>query len=158
MSAGAERGDSALDALDQRIIDALRLDGRIPYKQLAQRLDVNEATLRARVRRLEESSAMRVVAVTDYEAAGYGMLLAVGVQVEGRPAAAVAADLARIPEVFSVCEVVGVPDIETLLVAKDQAGLTALLTETLANVPGVRKLLPSHAVDVLKNQPDWVPF
>jgi hypothetical protein len=28
----------------------------------------------------------------------------------------------------------------------------------LANISGVRRLTPALAVDVLKNQPDWVPF
>jgi Lrp/AsnC family transcriptional regulator for asnA, asnC and gidA len=30
--------------------------------------------------------------------------------------------------------------------------------ERLAAVPGVRRLTPALALDVLKNQPDWVPF
>ncbi len=158
MTTASAQGAHALDSLDHRIVDALRHDGRVSFKELANQLGANEATLRARVKRLEESGAVRVVAVTDYEAAGYTMMLAVGVTVEGRNAAEVAADLAQIPEVFSVCEVVGGPDIETLVVAHDQAGLNTLLTKTLAGVPGVRKLLPAHAVDVLKNQPDWVPF
>ncbi len=153
-----EKSEHTLDALDHKIIAALRSDGRIPFKQLAESLGANEATLRARVRRLEDSNSVRVVAVTDYEAAGYSMMLAVGVQVDGRRVADVAADLAAVPEVFSVCEVVGGLDIETLVVARDQESFNTLLTETLAQVPGVRKLLPSHAIDVLKNQPDWVPF
>ena len=107
---------------------------------------------------MEETNTLRLVAVTDVEAAGFGMLLAVGVTVENRSPNAVARDLAAIPEVFSVNVVVGAQDIEILVVAEDARDLNHLLAETLAAIPGVRRLTPALAVDVLKNQPDWVPF
>jgi DNA-binding Lrp family transcriptional regulator len=147
-----------LDDTDQAIIALLRADGRMPYRAIARELDVSENTVRARVRRMEESDTMRVVAVTDIEAAGYGMLLAIGVQVEGQSPEAVAHEMAVIPEVFSVSVVVGAQDIEILVVAQDQAALNELIANKLGAVPGVRRLTPALALDVLKNQPDWVPF
>ena len=92
------------------------------------------------------------------EAGGFGMLLAIGVEVENRAPEAVARDMARLQQVFSVNVVVGAQDIEILVVARDQADLDSLLSETLVGIPGVRRLTPALAVDVLKNQPDWVPF
>lgn len=148
----------ALDDTDQAIIALLREDGRMPYRAIARELDIAENTVRARVRRMEESDTLRLVAVTDIEAAGYGMLLAIGVQVEGRSPETVAREIAAIPEVFSVNVVVGAQDIEILVVAKDQASLNALITDKIGAVPGVRHLTPALALDVLKNQPDWVPF
>ena len=79
-----------LDDTDEAIIELLRQDGRMPFRAIARELDIAENTVRSRVRRMEESDTMRVVAVTDIEAAGYGMLLAIGVQVEGRAPEAVA--------------------------------------------------------------------
>ncbi len=147
-----------LDAEDQAIIALLRQDGRLPYRSIARELGLTEATVRARVRRLEESNTMRVVAVTDIEAAGFGMLLAIGVQVENRSPEDVARELATIPEVFSVNVVVGAHDIEILVVAQDQADLDQLVNGRLALLSGVRRLTPALALDVLKNQPDWVPL
>lgn len=147
-----------LDDTDHRIIALLRTDGRLPYRSIARELGLTEATVRARIRRLEESRTMRVVAVTDIEAAGYGMLLAIGVQVESRSPEDVARELAAIPEVFSVNVVVGAQDLEILMVAEDQDALHRLLQDRIATTAGVRRLTPSLAVNVLKNQPDWVPF
>ena len=158
LAASSAQAHIELDATDQSIIDQLREDGRKPYRAIARELGITEATVRARVKRLEESNTMRVVAVTDIEAAGYGMLLAVGVQVENRSPEAVAVDLAAIDQVFSVNVVVGNHDIEILVVTEDASSLNELLSTTLGAVPGVRRLTPSLAVDVLKNQPDWVPF
>ena len=147
-----------LDDTDQGIIALLRSDGRMPYRAIARDLALTEATVRSRVRRLEESNTMRVVAVTDIEAAGYSMLLAIGVQVENRSPEAVARELAELPEVFSVNVAVGAHDVEILVVAEDQAALNDLSGRRLPAVPGVRRLTPALALDVLKNQPDWVPF
>ena len=147
-----------LDDIDHSIIDLLRADGRLPYRALARELELTEATVRSRVKRLEESGTMRVVAVTDIEAAGYQMLLAIGVQIEDRSPADVARDLAKIPEIFSVNVVVGTHDVEILVVAEDLDALNALQARMLSTVPGIRRLTASLAIDVLKNQPDWVPF
>jgi Lrp/AsnC family transcriptional regulator for asnA, asnC and gidA len=147
-----------LDSTDERIVELLREDGRMPYRTLARELDLTEATVRARVRRLEDSNVMRVVAVTDFEAVGYEFMLAVGVQVEHRSPEDVALELAGFAEVFSINVVIGTYDLELLVVAENQAALTELIYERLASLPGVRRLVPSIAVNVLKNQPDWVPF
>lgn len=148
----------SLDEVDHAIIDLLRSNGRLAYRAIARELSLTEATVRARVKRLEESGTMRVVAVTDIEAAGYQMLLAIGVQVENRSPLDVATDLAEIPEIFSVNVVVGAQDIEMLMVAQDHGALNYLLSKVLREVSGIRRLTPSLALDVLKNQPDWVPF
>lgn len=147
-----------LDEIDNAIIDLLRKDGRMPHRAIARELDIAENTVRARVRRLEDSNTMRVVAVTDIEAAGYGMLVAIGVQVEGRSPEAVAREMAAIHEVFSVNVVVGAHDVEVLAVAQDQTALNDLIENQLGNMQGVRRLTPALALDVLKNQPDWVPL
>jgi Lrp/AsnC family transcriptional regulator, regulator for asnA, asnC and gidA len=149
---------AALDETDWRLIELLRADGRMPFRALADALGVAETAVRARVRALESSGCMKVVAVADAAASGYELLLAVGVEVDERPALDVAEALAAIPEVFSVCLVVGTYDIELLIVARDHGHVSQLVTETIVQVPGVRRIHAGLAVDVLKNQPDWVPF
>ena len=42
--------------------------------------------------------------------------------------------------------------------AEDQTALAELIYQRLATVPGVLRVVPALAVDVLKNQPDWVPL
>ena len=149
---------AAVDDVDRRLIELLRVDGRMAFRALGEALGLTESSVRARVRQLEAAGFMKVVAVADAAAAGFELLLAVGVQVEGRPALEVAEALAALPEVFSVSQVVGTCDIELLMVARDHEHLAELVTATLVRIPGVRRILTGLAVDVLKNQPDWVPF
>ncbi|SNS39205.1 transcriptional regulator, AsnC family [Sphingomonas laterariae] len=158
---GRGGGDAAtyeLDEVDEKIIAALRHSGRIANRDLARIVDVNEATVRTRLRRLEESDSVRVVAMRDLSAMGYECLAAVGVQVKGRSAAAVGHDLAQLEEVVTVNVSIGTHDVEAQVVARDLADLDRLLTHVIAHVPGVEKIVPGLALKVLKYTPDWAPL
>jgi Lrp/AsnC family transcriptional regulator for asnA, asnC and gidA len=147
-----------LDAIDQKIIAILRKDGRATNQELARRLGMAAATVSARIRRLESSKAMKVVAVTDFAAIGYKVLLAVGVQVQGRPAEHVAQDLAKLPEVFSVHVVTGARGIETLVALHDFDELHSLLLRDMAKIKGIRSIECGIAAEVVKYNFEVAPI
>ena len=147
-----------LDAIDQKIIAILRKDGRATNQELARRLGMAAATVSARIRRLESTKAMKVVAVTDFAAIGYKVLLAVGVQVQGRPAEHVAQDLAKLPEVFSVHVVTGARDIETLVALHDFDELHSLLLRDIAKIKGIRSIECGIAADIVKYNFEVAPI
>jgi len=147
-----------LDAIDQKIIAILRKDGRATNQEVARRLGMAAATVSARIRRLEASKAMKVVAVTDFAAIGYKVLLAVGVQVQGRPAEHVAQDLAKLPEVFSVHVVTGARDIETLVALHDFDELHSLLLRDMAKIKGIRTIECGIAAEVVKYNFEVAPI
>jgi Lrp/AsnC family transcriptional regulator for asnA, asnC and gidA len=147
-----------LDPIDEKIIAAMRRDGRVSNRELAQLINVNEGTVRARLRRLEETNTMRVVAIRDLSAMGFEHLCAVGVQVKGRRVTEVAADLAAVPQVLTVNVTLGGHDLEIQLVAHDIDEMGHLLTEVLSRVPGVARLTPSLALKVLKYESQWAPL
>ena len=146
-----------LDELDLKIIAALKADGRATNQDIARGLKLAPATVSARIRRLEELNAMRVVAVTDFAALGLDVLLAVGIEVQGRAAEDVAAELAKLPEVFAVHLVTGARDIEILVALRDFAGLQPFLLEDVAAVRGIRSLTAGIAVDIVKFEFDRTP-
>jgi len=157
----ARRGNAAsfdIDDLDEKIIAALRDNGRIATRDLARVVGVKEATVRAHLRRLEDNNIVRVVAMRDLAALGYDCLSAVGIQVKGRPAADVAADLAKIDQVITAAVSIGTHDLEIQVVARDLQELDALLTGVIAKVDGVDQLYPSVALKVMKYVSEWAPF
>jgi Lrp/AsnC family leucine-responsive transcriptional regulator len=103
-----------------------------------------------RIRRLEQINAMRVVAVTDFSALGYKVLLAIGIEVQGRRAEDVCNDLAALPEVFAAHIVTGARDIEILVALHDFDELEPFLTRDIAQVAGIRSLSAGIAADVIK--------
>ena len=146
-----------LDELDLKIIAALKADGRATNQNIARSLKIAPATVSARIRRLEELNAMRVVAVTDFSALGLDVLLAVGIEVQGRAAEDVAEELAKLPEVFAVHLVTGARDIEILVALSDFAQLQPFLLQDVARVRGIRSLTAGIAVDIVKFEFDRTP-
>jgi Lrp/AsnC family transcriptional regulator for asnA, asnC and gidA len=147
MSAGA---DYELDDVDRHIIAALQADGRATNQKIARSLKISPATVGARIRRLENVNAMRVVAVTDFAALGYQVLLAVGIEVQGRAAEEVAEELAALEEVFAVHLVTGARDIEILVALHDLEELKVFLLQDIAKIRGIRALSAGIAADVIK--------
>jgi Lrp/AsnC family transcriptional regulator for asnA, asnC and gidA len=139
-----------LDDIDRHIIAALKADGRATNQRIARSLKISPATVGARIRRLENVNAMRVVAVTDFAALGYQVLLAVGIEVQGRPAEEVAQELAALEEVFAVHVVTGARDIEILVALHDLKELETFLLRDVAKIRGIGSLSAGIAADVIK--------
>lgn len=150
--------DFQIDDIDQSIIAELRVDGRATNQQIANKLGLTAATVSTRIKRMEDANKLRVVAVSDFSAHGYNLLMQVAVEVDGRAAADVAADLAKIPEVFAVHLVTGRYDIDMLVALKNYDDLSELMLNRLAEVSGIRSMLPAIAVDILKYKFDVAPI
>jgi Lrp/AsnC family transcriptional regulator for asnA, asnC and gidA len=147
-----------LDDIDRRIIAALKSDGRATNQRIARSLRISPATVGARIRRLENMNAMRVVAVTDFAALGYKVLLAIGIEVQGRPAQQVAQELAALPEVFAAHLVTGARAVEILVALHDLDELEGFLLRDLAKIRGIRTLAAGVAADVIKYDFDRAPI
>jgi Lrp/AsnC family leucine-responsive transcriptional regulator len=147
-----------LDDIDRRIIAALRSDGRATNQRIARSLRISPATVGARIRRLENMNAMRVVAVSDFAALGYQVLLAIGIEVQGRPAQEVAQELAALPQVFAAHLVTGARAVEILVRLHDLDELEGFLLRDLAKIRGIRTLAAGVAADVIKYDFDRAPI
>lgn len=150
--------DFEVDEIDQSIINELRADGRATNQQIATKLGLTAATVSTRIKRMEDANKLRVVAVSDFSAHGFNLLMQVAVEVEGRPASDVAADLAKLPEVFAIHLVTGRYDIDMLVALRDYDELAELMLNRLAGVSGIRSMLPAIAVDILKYKFDVAPI
>jgi Lrp/AsnC family transcriptional regulator for asnA, asnC and gidA len=120
-----------LDALDHRLIAALRQNGRAPFRRLATELGVSEATLRNRYARLVEGNVLAVTAVTNPMALGYDATAMLGLSVNGPPDA-VADELSRWEEAVYVVVVAGRFDLLVELVAHDRRHLLELMNRIRA--------------------------
>ena len=155
---GRDAAEFETDEMDERIIAALRQNGRIANRDLARDMEVNEATVRTRLRRLEDANMIRIVAMRDLSAMGFEHLAPVGVQVKGRPAVAVGEDLAKIERVITVNAAIGTHDLEIQVVAETLEEMQQLLTHVIAKIDGVERIFPSLALKVFKYNPEWAPL
>ena len=155
--AGLKTNEYIPDDLDMKIIRLLQEDGRTSTQDIAKQLNSTSSTIRKRIRRLEDTGTMKVVAVTDFAAAGYDLLLAIGIEVDSRSAEDVAMDLAELPEVFSVNLTTGANDIELLVGARSFDELSVFLHKEVAGIEGIGRLSPGLTIEVYKYQSEMVP-
>lgn len=148
----------SLDAQDRSIIEILRTNGRATNLDIAKQLSVTPATISSRLQKLEDARAMRVVAVTDFAALGYNVIIAVGVKVRGRDTQEVGRDLAKFPEVLSVNMMNGANDLELLVALHDFADVQQFLYDHIAGIRGVAELDAGIAVDIVKFEFNVVPL
>ena len=147
-----------LDDLDKALIEHLRIDGREGNRSLGAKLKVNEVTVASRLRRLEESGMMRVVAVTDIQLFGHREFAFAMVNAGGRAIDEVAADLAKLPEAVSVTVCTGRFDIVVPILGRDRLHIAELFGKVLPKIRGVRSVHGSMALDVLKYDSKWSLF
>ncbi|MGW5113457.1 Lrp/AsnC family transcriptional regulator [Nocardia sp. NPDC004123] len=144
-----------LDELDRALLARLRVDGRETNRSLANALGINEITVAARIRRLEECDVMRVVAVTDMRVFGHREFAFAALNVSERPALQIAADVAALPESISVTITTGRHDLIVPILGRDRTHLAELLGVTLASIPGVDQVRGYPVLDVLRFDSDW---
>ncbi len=152
------KSDFTFDDTDRLIVAELRKNGRATNQQIAERLGLTATTVSSRIRRMEDANQLRVVAVSDFAAHGYDVLMQLAIEVDSRPASEVAHELAKFPEVFAVHIVTGRYDIDALVVLHDFEDMAHFLLDQLSSIRGIRKITPAIAVDILRYQFDVAPI
>ncbi len=130
--AGSRQRDTALlnDSLNQEIIQALQKDGRTPFAEIAQKLNVSEGTIRNRVNAMKSSGSLRIVAVTDSGVSEYRTEAMVGIRVaSGHRPESVAARLSALEEIVYVVWVSGNYDLLIEIVTDDRKTFLSMLSE-----------------------------
>jgi Lrp/AsnC family transcriptional regulator for asnA, asnC and gidA len=153
VSRGAVKRPSSLDDLDGKIVAALQANGREPFRAMAARFGVSEATIRNRYGRLTESGAMQVTAVTNPMGMGYDAQALIGITVEGSPER-VTDVLAGWREAIYVVIVAGRFDVLVELVARDRRNLLELINR-VRTLDGVTSSETFVYLDLAKQLFDW---
>lgn len=141
-----------IDALDQRIIEALQENGRESFRGIAAQLGVSEATIRARYARLCADDILQVVGVTNPLGLGFEQAL-VGVKTAGSPQP-VADEIASWEEADYVVITAGQYDLVVELVAADRRELLEL-TNRMRAIEGVVSTETFLYLGMVKQLYDW---
>ena len=130
-----------MDEIDRLILAVLAEDGRISNADLAARVGLSPSPCLRRVRRLEESGAIRGYrAVVDPAAIGRGLRVLVGVRLGRHSQAEVTAferAVTRLPEIVHVHHVTGNFDYLLHVEVADLTAYEQFHSARLADLPGV---------------------
>ena len=148
---GADDGQmAALDDIDLRILAALRADGRLSMRALADKLHISRANAYTRVERLEFSQVITgYTATVDPRRCGYGLSAYVFLKIAQQSWKAVRREVLSIPEVDHAALVSGEHDIMLLVRTRDAAALRDVVLTRLQGMPEVAS---THTVLIFDEQ------
>jgi DNA-binding Lrp family transcriptional regulator len=128
----------ALDDVDRSIVRALRRDGRMSMRALAQELHISRAATYSRVQRLESAGVITgYTAIIDPERYGHGVSAYVYLKIAQRTWKPLRDRLMQIGQVEHAALVSGGTDIVLLVRARDVRALRDLVLERLHTMPEV---------------------
>lgn len=140
---------SSLDALDYGIVRELQEEGRRAFREMARNLAVPEATIRARVKRMQEMGTLQILAFIDPSKLGFAKLALLFVTVTAQDHQQVVDTLGRWPEVSYLSTTLGSSDICAQVLCRDEETLWALQQKVRA-LPGVQHVRTTQEVTVHK--------
>lgn len=143
-----------LDSIDRRIVAALQDDGRLSNVELAERVGLSPSPCLRRVKRLERDGYLQGYrAVLQRGRIGLGFTVFLGVKIEGhanKDAVAFQDEIIAMPEVVSCHLISGEVDYLLEVVVPDLDHYRAFLVEKLLEMPIVREVRSSIAIETLK--------
>lgn len=141
----------ALDDLDWKILDELRVNGRASYGAIAKKVGLSETGTRHRVNRLIKASICEITVTIDARRIGLNAIASVGVHVEGATEPVVN-ELAAVPEVAFLARTLGNYDIIAELFCRDIEELTSVIENKVRRIEGVT----SVDVNLITDMPKFI--
>lgn len=140
-----------LDDLDKKILQALQQDGRISFADLSRKLDTAEATIRFRVKRLEDNKVItRFAALVDPSKVGLGVSGAILLKIDPAHLEDACKQLTVFSEVVYLFQSTGEYDIVSVIFAHDLEHLNDVVRRAKLIV-GVKDARVSVTTRFLKN-------
>lgn len=140
-----------MDEIDFAILGILQRDGRTPYTDIAQKLNISEGTVRHRVNRLLKQGALEIVGVVDPQQAGFDTQAIVAVSVQPSELERAAKKITELAEVTYMVMVSGEFDLFVEVVCRNREHLMNFLSHALLQVPGVQRTQTFMVLKAYKN-------
>jgi Lrp/AsnC family transcriptional regulator for asnA, asnC and gidA len=144
---------SPMDDLNRAIVEMLRHDGRMPFINIAKRLEVSEGTVRNRVSWMKRAGMLRIVAIADPMAVNYKADAMLGIKVGPKTTPRkVAERLALNSQVVYALWVSGRFDLLIEIVCDDEEGLNRFLENQVYGAGDIASVEVMGGLQMFKNQ------
>ncbi|TPW78506.1 Lrp/AsnC family transcriptional regulator [Schumannella sp. 10F1B-5-1] len=147
----------AIDVIDRKIIDQLRLDGRRSFGEIGRYVGLTEGSVRARYKRLLSLGVVQVVGMPNSTRMGW-VEAHLSIRVRGATAESVARTLSGFAEVKYVGTCIGSFDLIADVRCETSDDLGRFLTETVRRVQGIEAIETATVMEVLKDEYVWAGF
>lgn len=142
--------DIMIDEKDRMIINMLLEDGKLTYSEIARRMNLTEAAVRKRVKKLEEIGVIRGYKVKiNPKFLGYGSVSLIGINTEPEDVLRVANELVKKDWVKSLMLAAGDHMILAEVWARDNMQLKEYIDE-IYQLGGIKNIRPAIILEYLK--------
>ncbi|HNX24153.1 MAG TPA: Lrp/AsnC family transcriptional regulator [Spirochaetota bacterium] len=145
----------SIDELDAKIIGILQKDGRISNTDIAKVLEVSEATVRGRIKRLTEDEIIQIVAVSNPLKLGFEITGDLYITVDMKKMDLVIKELQNIRELWYIVATTGRSNINAEFVVKNLEELHQLVYDRLSHIDGIEQVETSIIIKYVKRRYDF---
>lgn len=137
-----------LDEVNLRILDILSRDASRPFVDIAKELEISDATVHIRVKRLLAAGILRKFTIaTDNVLLGYDHLAFIGININEGSADEVIATLSQIDEILELHEMYGQFDLLLKIRAKSLEEMRDIVANKIGRIP---RITEAELMTVLK--------
>jgi Lrp/AsnC family transcriptional regulator for asnA, asnC and gidA len=147
-----ETAITSLDNIDRSIIYELQRDGKTSSRDIAEKLNVSDGTVRFRINKLVKKDILRITASLNPFAFADGMIAMVGMQLEKRTHAATMEKIAALSGVLSVCNVTGKYDLMVEVFLESREKLNTFLIDDLSTIEGITRTETFIVLDAINKR------
>lgn len=126
-----------IDSTDSRIISILQKDGRASNTDIARELNISEATVRGRIKRLIDEQYMQIVAVANPFRTGFEIAGDLYINVNMKMIDSVLCELGKIRELWYIVMTTGETNINAEFIVKSLDELHDLVYNRLSRIEGI---------------------
>jgi len=127
-----------LDEINLKIIDMLTRDSSRPFVEIAKELQISDATVHMRVRRLAAAGIIRRFTIaTDSRLLGYGHLAFMGINMKEGSADEVTDRLSRLDEILEIHEIHGRFDLLLKVRARSLEEMRDIVVNKIRRLPQI---------------------
>ena len=155
LNTSKDNREITIDNIDSRIITILQQDGRIPNIEIAKQLEISEATVRTRIRRLIDNEVIQIVAVSNPFKLGFHMTGDLYIHVEMKKIDSVLAHLQEMKELWYIIMTTGEASINAEYVVRTREELNDLVYNRISSIDGVLRIEISVIMRYVKRRYDY---
>jgi Lrp/AsnC family transcriptional regulator for asnA, asnC and gidA len=144
-----------IDELDAKIITILQSDGRMSNTDIAKSLNVSEATIRGRIKRLIDDEIIQIVAVSNPFKLGFEITGDLYIRVDMTKMENVISSLRKFKELWYIVTTTGRSNLNAEFIVKDLEELHDLVYNRISHIDGVEEVETSIIIKYVKRKYDF---
>jgi Lrp/AsnC family transcriptional regulator for asnA, asnC and gidA len=148
-------GKKKIDRIDCEMIWLLQKDGRLSNTEIAKKIGISEATVRARLNRLIEEEYIQIVAVSNPIKLGFDIVGIIRIYADVKKMEHIIKELRKLKALWFIVHTTGGTGIDAEFVTRSLDELNELIFENIYKIDGILRTETSLITRYIKRNYDW---